>query len=283
MTLPCIAAARHFHFASHVPLVIGAQRFGWIRRRDAEHLLRWPEVFECSSLAVRIHPRFDHCAARTEALAPVVQALAAEGVITGWRDEQYAVRNAFADAPMAWIERAAARFFGTNTYAVHVNAYVPGRHAGVAPQLWIARRSVLKATDPGQLDNAVGGGIGNGYGVLETLAKECWEEAGLPPWMSRQARYGNTLHVLAEIPEGVQAEQIFIYDLALPAGCVPRNQDGEASGHWLAPVAQVMRAIERGHMTVDASLVSLDFLWRAGCITSADCEGLAALREPANE
>ncbi|MDE2611097.1 MAG: DUF4743 domain-containing protein, partial [Burkholderiales bacterium] len=72
MTLPCIAAARHFHFASHVPLVIGAQRFGWIRRRDAERLLRWPGVFECSSLAVRIHPRFDHCAARTEALAPVV-------------------------------------------------------------------------------------------------------------------------------------------------------------------------------------------------------------------
>lgn len=44
-----------------------------------------------------------------------------------------------------------------------------------------------------------------------------------------------------------------------------------------------MRAIERGHMTVDASLASLDFLWRAGCIGSADCEGLAALREPPNE
>lgn len=266
MPLPCIAAARHFHFAAHVPLVIGAQRYGWVRRREAERLARWPEVFEISSLAVRLRPRLDSCEARTEALAPVIDTLAREGVITGWRNERYAIRNRFDDAPMAWIERAASRFFGTHTYAVHVNAYVPGTLATEAPLLWIARRSVDKATDAGLLDNAVGGGIGNAHGIFQTLVKECWEEAGIPPFIAQQAQAGRTLHVLAEIPEGVQSEQIFVHDLALPPNFLPRNQDGEASGHWLASVSQVLGVIARGAMTVDASLATLDFLLRAGCI-----------------
>ncbi|MDI9701507.1 DUF4743 domain-containing protein, partial [Burkholderia cenocepacia] len=50
--------------------------------------------------------------------------LAAEGAIPGWRDEIYAIRNRFDDPPLAYIERAASRFFGTQTYAVHVNGIV---------------------------------------------------------------------------------------------------------------------------------------------------------------
>lgn len=284
MTFPCIAAARHFHFDAHVPLVIGSQRFGWVRRREAELLTRWLEVFETNSLAVRIRPRLDNCEARTQALAPVIETLAAEGVITGWRNERYAIRNRFEDEPMAWIERAAARFFGTDTYAVHVNAYVAGPLPAQAPLLWIARRSVNKATDAGMLDNAVGGGIGNGYGIWQTLIKECWEEAGIPPFLAQQARRGRTVHVLAEIPEGVQSEQIFVHDLALPPDFAPRNQDGEASGHWRATVKDVLGAIARGAMTVDASLATLDFLLRTGCIDAAHAltADMAALFEPAD-
>ncbi|GAB3626577.1 NUDIX hydrolase [Pandoraea terrae] len=283
MTFPCIAAARHFEYSAHVPLVIGAQRFGWIRRRDVEHLRRWPDVFEISSLAVRIHPRHDSCEARTAALEPVIAALHAEGVIVGWRNERYAIRQRLYDAPLAWIERAAARFFGTRTFAVHVNGFVPARVTGEAPQLWIARRSVLKSTDPGCLDNAVGGGIGDGYGVGDTLVKECWEEAGIPAPLAREATPGRTLHVLAEIPEGVQAEQIFVYDLALPASFVPANQDGEASAHWLCSAGNVRDVIARGAMTVDASLVSLDFLMREGVVREHECAGMAALFHPPEE
>lgn len=283
MSFACIAAARRFDDTAHLPLVIGSQRYGWIRRRDVASLCRWPEVFEISSLAVRIHPRHDTCEARTAALAPVIETLAAEGIITGWRNERYAIRQRLYDAPLAWIERAASRFFGTRTFAVHVNAYVPARFVGEAPKMWIARRSVHKATDPGCLDNAAAGGIGNGIGVGDTLVKECWEEAGIPAYLANEARPGRTLHLLAEIPEGVQSEQVFVYDLALPRGFVPENQDGEASAHWLCSAGHVRDVIARGKMTVDASLASLDFLLREGAVRAKDCAGIDALFNPADE
>ncbi len=283
MSFACIAAARRFDYTAHLPLVIGSQRYGWIRRRDVESLRRWPDVFEINSLAVRIHPRHDTCEARTAALASVIEALAEQGRITGWRNERYAIRQRLYDAPMAWIERAASRFFGTRTFAVHVNGYVPSRFVGEAPALWIARRSVHKATDPGCLDNTAAGGIGNGIGVGDTLVKECWEEAGIPAHLANEARPGRTLHILAEIPEGVQWEQIFVYDLALPRGFVPENQDGEASAHGLCLAGEVRDMIGRGKMTVDAGLASLDFLLREGVVHAKDCAGIEALFKPADE
>ena len=41
-------------------------------------------------------------------------------------------------------------------------------------------RSSGKQTYPGMFDNMVAGGISCGYGVKETLIKECAEEAGIP-------------------------------------------------------------------------------------------------------
>lgn len=283
MSFPCIAAARRFDYTAHMPLVIGSQRYGWIRRRDVDALRRWPDVFEINSLAVRIHPRHDTCEARTAALAPVIEALAADGLITGWRNEQYAIRQRLYDDPLAWIERAASRFFGTRTFAVHVNGFVAARVIGEVPQMWIARRSVHKATDPGCLDNAAAGGIGNGIGVGDTLVKECWEEAGIPAPLARDARPGRTLHILAEIAEGVQAEQIFVYDLALPRGFVPENQDGEASGHFLCAPGHVREIVAQGRMTVDASLATLDFLLREGALHAQECPGMDALFYPPDE
>lgn len=283
MSFPCIAAARRFDYTAHLPLVIGSQRYGWIRRQDVEPLCRWPDVFEISSLAVRIHPRFDTCEARTAALAPVIETLAAEGRITGWRNERYAIRQRLYDAPLAWIERAASRYFGTLTFAVHVNGYVPTRFIGDVPQMWIARRSVHKATDPGMLDNLAAGGIGNGIGVGDTLTKECWEEAGVPAHLAGEARPGRTLHLLATIPEGVQSEQVFVYDLALPRGFVPENQDGEASGHWLTPASRALEIVAQEKMTVDASLATLDFLLREGILRAKDCVGMDAIFRPAED
>ncbi len=90
------------------------------------------------------------------ALGAVIGALYAEGKIPGWHDETYAIRNDFDAPPLAFIERAASRFFGTMTYAVHLNGIVKYRNK--APQLlWIARRADTKATDPGMLDNVVAG------------------------------------------------------------------------------------------------------------------------------
>lgn len=277
--LPCIVAARRFDVRAHRPFWLAGCQVGWIRETDLAHLAHWPDVFAVEASRVTLAARFDANAdTRSAALAGVIGALAANGCIRGWRDEIYAVRNAFDDAPLAYIERAAARFFGTMTYAVHLNGIV--KYADRAPQLWIARRSASKATDPGMLDNVVAGGIGWGLGIEATIAKECWEEAGIDAALSASAVSGRTFHVLQSLPEGTQAEQIFVYDLPLPTEFIPHNQDGEVSEHRLARIDEVARWIEEGAMTVDASLASLDSLLRHRWIDQHACAGIDALFAP---
>lgn len=293
MSLPCITAARRFDASAHRPFWIGDERVGWIRASDLPLLARWPEVFDIDAARVTLAPAFDTIELRSAALGSVIGALAAEGRIPGWRNETYAIRNAFDAPPLAYIERAASRFFGTMTYAVHLNgvveyadiaapsgaASVDGARCG-PPQLWIARRSDTKATDPGMLDNVVAGGIGWGFGIEATIVKECWEEAGIPEQIAARAVAGRTAHVLQSLPEGTQAEQIFIYDLALPPDFAPRNQDGEVGEHRLARIDEVARWIEEGALTVDASLATLDCLLRRRWIDEDACAGIEALFAP---
>jgi 8-oxo-dGTP pyrophosphatase MutT (NUDIX family) len=279
MTLPSIVAARRFDPAAHLPFFIANERVGWIRRQDAALLERWPDVFDIvEPSSVRLSPAFDTLNARSAALGAVIGMLAADGRIPGWRNETYAIRNSFDAAPLAFIERAASRFFGTTTYAVHLNGIV--EYAGRAPQMWIARRSDTKATDPGMLDNVVAGGIGWGMGIDATLAKECWEEAGMSADLAASARPGGTFHVLQSLPEGTQAEQIFVYDVTLPEDFSPRNQDGEVGEHRLARIDEIARWIEEGALTVDASLATLDCLLRRRWIDAQACEGIESLYLP---
>ena len=80
----------------------------------------------------------------------------------------------------------------------------------------------------------------------------------------------------------MQAEQLFVYDLELPAGFKPANQDGEVSEHRLVSVSEALRLIAGEALTVDASLVTLDWLLRSGRASSAAPEvaGFEALLRP---
>jgi len=278
MTLPAINAARHFDAAAHAPFFIGDERVGWIRRIDVDALRRWPDVFGIDETSVRLNASLADVNTRSAALGAVIGALYAEGRIPGWRDETYAIRNDFDAPPLAFIERAASRFFGTMTYAVHLNGIV--KYRDKPPQLWIARRSETKATDPGMLDNIVAGGIGWGFELMPTLVKECWEEAGMSAALAQTAERGRTFHVLQSLPEGTQAEQIFVYDVFLSPDFAPRNQDGEVGEHRLARIEDVARWIEEGELTVDASLATLDCMLRRQWIGEDACEGIDALFHP---
>ncbi len=283
MSFPCIQAGRDFRPERHLPFLLGEQRYGWIRHEDAALLQRWPQVFELTGAAVRLAPALDSPERRSQALDGVVRALADAGRIRGWRNERYTVRRGFDEAPLALIERAAARFFGTLTFGVHANGIAAA--ADAAPRLWIARRSLNKTIDPGLFDNVVGGGIAWGYGITETLVKECWEESGIAAPLATRATPGRTLHLLAEIPEGVQWEQIFVHDLPLPGDFVPSAQDGEVSEHRLVTIGEALALIESEQMTIDAGLVTLDWLLRSGRIDPKlpQLAGIGALFEPPPE
>jgi len=77
---------------------------------------------------------------------------------------------------------------------------------------------------------------------------------------------------------------VFVHDLALPPGFQPVNQDGEATEHRLVDVMDAARtiAVDAGpeEVTVDASVVVLDFLIRNGDVRSDQphISTLAALR-----
>ena len=104
----------------------------------------------------------------------------------------------------------------------------------------------------------------------------------MPTELVARAQAGRSLYLLREVPEGVQAEQLFVYDLVLPHDFKPANQDGEVSEHRLVSLAEAQRLIAAGALTVDASLVTLDWLLRSGRLRADAPEalGFAALLAP---
>ena len=258
------------------PLVVDGLRIGFVDDDRAARLARFA-AFRVYEHGVTLEPSLDTCNARSAALADVAFALRAEGALPAWRDEVYDVRDVFGAPPLFRIERGAARYLGVRTYAAHLNGIVGGENETT---MWLARRSATKAIDPGLLDNLVGGGIASAMRVDETLIKEAWEEAGITEALTRRARSAGVVHVRRAMFDGLQRETIFVHDLALPADFVPANQDGEAVEHRLVGFAEAARLIAQTHgadeVTLDASVVVLDFLIRRGEIAPDD-PGFAAL------
>ena len=255
-----LRAARRFDSRAHVPLWCAGARIGWLRPAAAQRLLAWPDVFKRGATGVRVAESLASPDARTAAIDGVVAALYEERAIGGWRNERYAVVAGFDDPPLFHIERAAARYLGTTTYAAHANGYCG---SGAGCEMWLARRSASKPIDPDMLDNLVGGGMSAGVSPLATIVREAWEEAGIPGQLARDAVPAGTVHLLREVPEGVQAEVIFVHDLALPRGFEPCNQDGEVAEFRRLPIRDVIELMEgEADTTLDASLVVLSFLMR---------------------
>lgn len=277
---PCLAAAR----AQLVPRVPW-----WVRTADgsvpvgsvqASHLplllAQWPGAWQQAAeglcLVVPEHER-------TDALAHMGRALHGQGLVRAWRDEAYGLWDA-AGRSHARIERATARFWGSLTLGAHCNGYQADAH-GRPTHLWIAQRALDKPTDPGMLDNLIGGGVPLGQTPREALLREAWEEAGLRPEQMAGLQRGSVLELRCDIPEGLQHEWLHVYDLALPAGVQASNQDGEVAQHRLLPLPQALALAERGALTVDAALATLDFALRHGLLADARlAPALQALHVP---
>lgn len=265
VVLAGVAARSPFDPAAHLRLQVDGVQVGWLPRRHAAVLRAMDDVLgpesghEPGQGAVTLLPGCATPAARTAALATLARQLAEAGHVRGWRNELFAVTPALDAAPFAVIERAAARFLGLLTFASHMNGIVAGQRA-----LWISRRSPAKAVDPSMWDNLVAGGMPAGSDPLETLVRECDEESGIPPALAGQAEAHGVIDVLREIPEGVQWERVYVYDLVLPPDFVPHNRDGEVAEHRHIDPEALLAIMAGRAMTVDATLVTLDALRRRG-------------------
>lgn len=273
------AACTHAsHAGREVPLIpfyVREHPVGWLRPSFADLLRRWPHVFDVNSAFVTLRAQPDTVAGRSEALAEVTRELARDGVIRGWRDEPIRISHHYAAPELLRIERAASRHFGMMCYGAHANAFT--RVQGL-PQAWIARRSASKSVDPGRLDNLVGGRIAAGYTVDETLRKEAWEEASIPPALLEGVVCTGAVRVEYSVPEGLHREILFVHDLWLPEDFRPVNQDGEVSEIRLMPLEEVVQEILQGEFTLDAGTVMVDGLLRQGALLPEDPLYLELLR-----
>jgi 8-oxo-dGTP pyrophosphatase MutT (NUDIX family) len=212
-------------------------------------------------------------AERDAAFAHMNQRLRGLGLIVAWRDETYPVIAPASGLLLATFERAASRFWGTLTFGAHANGYVAGPD-GRPEKLWVARRSWTKPTDPGMLDNLVGGGVPLGQTPLEAVQREAWEEAGLTSEQLHGLKPGRVIRVQRDIPEGLQVEDLHVFDLPLSGDVQPNNQDGEVAELMCLPVEEALAATNG--MTVDAALATLDLALRHGLLPSAQADTLAA-------
>lgn len=276
----CVPRARQARRDGRLPVWLAAPggvpvRIGSIDRQHLPALQAsgWPLAERSDGWVLTLAP-----ALRDEALAVFHARLRDQGLIRAWRDEPYRLLDDQGRL-QAIIERAAARFWGSLTFGAHCNGYVTGAD-GRPSHLWVARRADDKPTDPGRLDNLVGGGVPHGQTPRQALLREAWEEAGLTPDQMAPMARGRVIELCCDIPEGLQHEWLHVYDLALPAGLQPVNQDGEVTWHRLMPVGQALAHAAGGDMTVDASLATLDFALRHGLLPAGEAAALAAAAAP---
>jgi hypothetical protein len=264
------------------PFLIGGAPVGAVREDFIGILAQFPATFEIDAHEVRLEARLTTPERRTAALREVVQALVERRTIAKFRAESYPVMAAWGDQPLCLIDRGAVAVFGIKAYGIHANGYTM-RDGQM--QLWIGRRAMNKAVEPGKLDNMIAGGQPAGLSLIDNLVKEAGEEASLPRALALQARPAGAITYCMEGERGLKPDTMFVYDLELPADCVPRPNDDEISAFMLMSPAEVIARLRNSwDFKFNVSLVLIDFLIRTGHIrpeTEPDYLALIAGLHPA--
>lgn len=236
------------------PLTVSGRVSGWITVKATGALAGLPGV-QIGDEAVHITAASLQRTSLRLVLERVAQVLHDAGCARGWRDELLDVIGE--GRRLSVIERAAMRPLGLLTRAVHLNAWTP------QGELWIARRSMTKATNPGMWDTLVGGLAGAGESLDESLLRESNEEAGLVPGqLETRTPLRMITRMHRRLPEGYQVEDLLVSECVLPPSARPCNQDGEVSEIRSVPVHEAWRLAQAGEFTLEAELVILDCLRR---------------------
>ena len=250
--------------SKYVPFMVGDVCVGQIETETVAYLREHTDVFWVSDAAVHLQPDLDGFDDRTAAFAHVTATLRDDGLIPGWRDEPYPVGGAFNLPPLFEMERASVPLFGVRGYGVHMNGWLS---RGADTLMWVGRRSLSKPTGPGKLDQMVAGGQPSGMALMENVVKECREEAGIDTELAGAARSVGAISYLVDREEGLRQDVLFTYDLEVPPGVMPVNEDGEVAEFMLWPMEKVIEEVSReGVFKFNSGLVVIDFLIRHGFV-----------------
>ena len=247
-----------------VPFYTDGQLVGRVRRSFREQLAGYPDLFHVSDNQIKLHERLSGYAERTEAMAAMMAQLVADGRHAYLMGEPYPVTPAGREQVLFEIDRTASSLFGLRTFGQHINGYVLD---GDELLMWVARRAEDKRTFPGMLDQIVAGGLPVAVSLQENLEKECYEEAGIPRNLARQAVPVGALSYNVDNVKGYKYDILYCYDILLSGDFVPECTDGEVDEFMLQPVSEVMRAVvETDRFKPNCNLVVIDFLLRHGYI-----------------
>ncbi len=162
--------------------------------------------------------------------------LRSQGMLPGWRGENVHLYGANESAPLLEVERALLRPLGLLLRTVQVNVF---SFQDKRLKVWIARRADSKPVDPGKMDCLVGGGIVGDETPLETLVRECQEEAGIGRAQARRAVPAGIIDSTTPTSDATGAvlhrERASVYDLKVPLEFHPVLDEGESSAaQWLS-------------------------------------------------
>ncbi len=247
----------------YLPFLIEKRQYGYITPERAALLGGFPDVFDVTIRDVSISAKLTTPESRTKAIDAIAKDLVATGAFA-LKGEYYAVKNGWHAPEAMRLDRSMVPGFGTRAYGVHINGFIR-KADGI--HLWIGTRSNTVRVEPGKLDNMVAGGQQAGMTLMDNVVKECSEEASLPEALARTAKPVSNLSYCFDAPEGLKVDNLFCFDLEMPADVIPKNADGEFAGYQLLPIAEVLDGVRNTtSYKFNVNLVILDFAIRHGLI-----------------
>ena len=238
-----------------LPLFIAQQRCGLLFHSTFDALRELPFV-RIDSHVASIGLGGETSGELNHMLALVAQRLKAAGHAPGWRGELLDVWSEQGDS-IAGVERGVVRPLGLVTKAVHLNGF--SLDGGV----WVARRSLNKATDPGMWDTLVGGLVSYQEDPEVALVRETDEEAGLEAdQIAHRTPLRTITRMRRQVNEGFQFEDVLTCECVLSEGVIPQNRDGEVMQITCLAVDELLEMLEQAAFTIEASIVLAEALLR---------------------
>ena len=138
--------------------------------------------------------------------------------------------------------------------------------------MWVAKRSLSKATYAGLLDQMVAGGQPSFMSFEENVRKECEEEASLPPDVIDRIRPTGAVSYRYATPKGLSCKTLTTYDIEMPLDLTPLCADGEVEEFQLLPISEVLRSLREDLplWKPNSALVAIDFCVRHGMVDPSE-------------
>lgn len=253
--------------ADKIPLIVDGKRIGQVKKEYIKYLLTH-NAFELKNSHLTINKQYDTFDKRTKILNDFAHQTLKNGLTNRFMNENYPLKAKPNDKALAFIDRSISTLLGTISYGQHLNAFV---QTDTGVKMWIGRRAYDKPHEPGKLDHLVAGGLPYDIELMDNLAKECYEEAGMSRELALKAKSVGIISYKFEYELGGKEDIIYCYDLELDANFKPTCTDGEVEEFYLMPIEEVANIVKSSNeFKTNCNLVIIDFLIRHGYITPKD-------------